>query len=117
MQKIYYLHTCSTCQRIMKELDLTGFVQQEIKTTPITAVQLEEMKERTGSYAALFSKRAMKYRQLGLHEQQLTEDDYRDWILKEYTFLQRPVILIDNDIFVGNSKKVIAAAAEKIAGR
>lgn len=117
MQKIYYLHTCSTCQRIMKELDLTGFVQQEIKTTPITAAQLEEMKERAGSYAALFSKRAMKYRQLGLHEQPLTEDDYRDWILKEYTFLQRPVILIDNDIFVGNSKKVIAAAAEKIAGR
>lgn len=117
MKKIYYLHTCSTCQRIMKELDLTGFLQQEIKTTPITAAQLEEMKERAGSYAALFSKRAIKYRQLGLHEQQLTENDYQDWILKEYTFLKRPVILIDNNIFVGNSKKVIAAAAEKIAGR
>ncbi len=117
MQKIYFLQTCSTCQRIMKELDLSGFEQQEIKTEPITAVQLEEMKELAGSYAALFSRRAMKYRQLGLHEQTLTENDYRDWILKEYTFLKRPVIIIDNDIFIGSSKKVVAAAHEKLAGR
>lgn len=117
MRKIYFLQSCSTCQRIMKELDLSGFDQQEIKSEPITAEQLAEMKALAGSYEALFSRRAMKYRQLGLHEQTLTENDYRDWILQEYTFLKRPVILIGNDIFVGSSKKVVAAAQETLAGR
>lgn len=117
MRKIYFLQTCSTCQRIMKALDVSDFEQQEIKSTPITTAQLEEMKKLAGSYEALFSRRAMKYRQLGLHEQTLTENDYRDWILKEYTFLQRPVIIIDSDIFVGSSKKVVAAATEKLAGK
>lgn len=117
MPKIYYLATCSTCQRIMRTLDLSSFEQQEIKSEPITAAQLEEMKALAGSYAALFSRRAMKYRQLGLHVQTLTEKDYRDWILKEYTFLQRPVLIIDTDIFIGSRKGVVAAAQEKLAGR
>lgn len=114
MKKIYHLATCSTCQRIMNELDLSGFEEQEIKSEPITPGQLDEMKEMAGSYEALFSRRAMKYRQLGLHEKDLSEKDYRDWILKEYTFLKRPVIIVDDQIFVGSSKKTVEAAAKAI---
>lgn len=114
MKKIYHLATCSTCQRIMKELDLNRFEEQEIKSEPITPVQLDEMKEMAGSYEALFSRRAMKYRQLGLHEKDLSEKDYRQWILKEYTFLKRPVIIVDDQIFVGSSKKTVEAAAKAI---
>ncbi|MEL7064780.1 MAG: ArsC/Spx/MgsR family protein, partial [Bacteroidota bacterium] len=63
---------------------------------------------------ALFSRRAMKYRALGLHEQELSEEDYRQHILDEYTFLKRPVIIVGDQIFVGNTKKVVAAAKEAI---
>jgi len=35
-------------------------------------------------------------------------------ILEEYSFLKRPVIFIDDEIFVGNAKKVDAAAKEKL---
>ena len=114
MKKIYHLSTCSTCQQIMKELDLSGFEEQEIKSEPITAGQLDEMKEMAGSYEELFSRRAMKYRQLGLHEKDLSEQDFRQWILKEYTFLKRPVIIVDDQIFVGSSKKTVEAAAKAI---
>jgi arsenate reductase len=48
------------------------------------------MKELAGSYEALFSRRAMKYRSMGLNEMELSEDDYRKYILEEYTFLKRP---------------------------
>ena len=72
------------------------------------------MREKAGSYEALFSRRAMKYRAMGLHEQDLTEEDYRKLILEEYTFLQRPVIFVGDDIFVGNSKKNVAAAKQKL---
>lgn len=111
--KIYHLSTCSTCQRILKEIpNLKRFELQDIKTQPITAKQLDEMKELAGSYEALFSKIAMKYRSMGLNEMELTEKDYRKYILEEYTFLKRPVMIIGEQLFIGNSKKVVAAAIE-----
>ena len=68
------------------------------------------MKKMAGSYEALFSRVALKYRALGLDKKKLTEDDYKKYILEEYTFLKRPVIIIDNKIFIGNSKSNVAAA-------
>lgn len=112
---IFHLGSCSTCQRILKELEpLDGISLQEIKSEPITEAQLEEMKELAGSYEALFSRRAMLFRQRGLHEKSLSETDYKDLILDHYTFLKRPVAVIDGAIFVGNSKKVVAAAKEAL---
>ncbi|MEM7041116.1 MAG: ArsC/Spx/MgsR family protein [Bacteroidota bacterium] len=111
--KMYYLHTCSTCQRIIKELGWEGELQ-DIKTEKMTAAQLEEMKEKDGSNEALFRRRAMKYRSMGLGEKNLSEDDYRDLILEEYTFLKRPVMLIGDAVFVGNSKKNVEAARKAL---
>ncbi|MEM1121283.1 MAG: ArsC/Spx/MgsR family protein [Bacteroidota bacterium] len=115
MRKIYHLATCNTCQRIIKELNNgEGFELQNIKEEKITPQQLEEMAEKAGSYEALFSRRARKYASMGLKEKTLTEEDYKSLILDEYTFLKRPVILIDESIFVGNAKKVVAAAVAKV---
>ena len=115
MKKIYHLGSCSTCQRILKELEpLDGVQLQEIKSEPITAAQVDEMKALSGSYESLFSKRAMLFRQKGLHEKELSEKDYRELILEHYTFLKRPVILVDGQIFVGNSKKTVQAAKEAL---
>ncbi len=111
MRKIYHLSTCSTCKRIIKSLnDGQGFELQDIKTNHITEEQLDEIKENVGSYEALFSRRAMKYRSMGLGDKNLNEADYRQLILDEYTFLKRPVVVIDGHFFVGNSKKVVEAA-------
>ena len=112
MKKIYYLSSCSACARIIEELDLKEkkFVFQDIKTEKITAAQLAEMKKMAGSYESLFSRVALKYRALGLDKKKLTEDDYKKYILEEYTFLKRPVIIIGDKIFVGNSKSNVAEA-------
>ena len=111
MKKIYHLSSCSTCQRILKELaPLDGVELQDIKTEAMTASQVEEMSKLAGSYEALFSRRAMLYKQRKLNEQQLSEKDYANLILEHYTFLKRPVVLVDDQIFVGNSKNVVAAA-------
>jgi len=82
---------------------------QDIKTEKITPAQLDEMKKRTGSYEALFSRRALKYKALGLKDQQLEEKDYRAYILDEYTFLKRPVVIMKDEIFVGSEKKTVEA--------
>ena len=115
MKRIYHLKNCSTCQRIVKELEISDdFVLQNIKEEAITPAQLEEMKSMSGSYESLFSRRAMKYKALGLKEMTLIEEDYKKYILEEYTFLKRPVTIVEDKIFVGNSKKVVAAAKEAI---
>ncbi|MCF1716920.1 arsenate reductase [Flavihumibacter sp. RY-1] len=111
MKKIYHLGNCDTCQKILKEVgaEKKQVQLQEIKTEPITPDQLDQMKELAGSYEALFSRRALKYRSMGLHEQTLTEKDYRRLLLEEYTFLKRPVAIVGNQIFIGNTKAVVEA--------
>jgi len=107
MKKIYHLGNCSTCQAIIKEnrLDKRGFEMQEIRANRITPQQLAEMKKLAGSYEKLFSRRALKYKELGLKDKQLSETDYRNLILEEETFLRRPVIINGSQIFIGSEKK------------
>ena len=107
MKKVYFLQTCDTCRRILKEVNLEGFEKQEIKSSPITVKQLEEMHHLSKSYEALFNKRAKLYKSMDLKNQTISEADYRQYILDEYTFLKRPVFIVDNEIFIGNSKKEI----------
>ena len=106
---MYHLGTCTTCQAIIKEtkVDKKGFSMQDIKTEKITPAQLDEMKSMAGSYEALFSRRALKYKEMGLKDKNLTEDDYRDLILSEYTFLKRPVTINGKRIFIGNAPKTV----------
>ena len=116
MKKIYHLKTCNTCQRIIKDVQPTSdFILQGIKEEEITVKQLEEMHALSGSYEALFSKRAKSYKEMDLKNQELTENDYKKYILEQYTFLKRPVIIVDDQIFIGNSAKTVAAAKEAIS--
>ena len=112
---IFYLKTCSTCSRIMKEIGVDdSWTKREIKSQGITKQEVEKMKEMAGSYETLFSRRAMKYRSLGLKDKTLNEEDYKQYIIDEYTFLKRPVIIIDDDIFVGSGKKTIEQVKERL---
>ena len=117
MKKIYHLSTCDTCKRIIKELQpLEDFELQDIKTTAITEAQLEVMHSMSGSYEALFSKRARMYKERNLKEQNLQESDFKGLILEHYTFLKRPVTIVNDAIFIGNSKNVVAATKAHIHG-
>lgn len=114
MKKIYHLGTCSTNSRILKELNLKSVDLQDIKKEPISTNQIEEMAKIAGSYESLFSRKAMKYKSLGLNEMKLSEADYKKHIIEEYTFLKRPVAIIGDNIFIGNSKKNIEELKTKL---
>ena len=116
MKKMYHLGNCTTSQAIIKQtsIDKKGFQMQDIKFEKITPAQLEEMKKMTGSYESLFSRRAMKYKELGLKDKNLTEQDYRNYILDEYTFLKRPVVIMGDTIFVGSEKKTVEALTKAL---
>ncbi len=111
MKRIYHLSSCSTCQRILKEINPSADVELiDIKVQNIDAETLDWIKSNVGSYEALFSKRAMKFKSLGLNQMQLTETDYRKYMLEEYTFLKRPFMIFDEQVFIGNAAKEVEKA-------
>ena len=113
MNKVFHLSSCGTCKRILVDTNAAAVCElQDIKTTNISAEELANLVEKVGSYEALFSRKALKFRSMGLHEKTLTETDYRDLMLQEYTFLKRPFIIVGNDVFIGNAPKTVAAAKD-----
>lgn len=113
MKKIYHLKTCDTCSKILKRINLNEFEIQEIKSSPVTETQLNELYNLSNSYESLFNKRARLYRELNLKDKEISEQEYKQLILSEYTFLKRPVAIINNEIFIGNSKKTIEDLIQK----
>ena len=114
--KIYYLASCDTCRRIIKSLPNTDKLQfHDIRQNSITAQELEEMYSLSGSYEALFSKKAQLYKARNLKNEKLTEDDYKKYLLEHYTFLSRPVFIIDDKIYIGNGQKNIIEVAKVLS--
>ncbi len=115
MKRIYHLATCRTCQRILAEWNPSDDVEiRELKSRPINESELKELYSRSGSYESLFNRRSQLYRKYGLSEKALTEEDYRDYILEHYTFLKRPVLVVNDRIFIGNAKKVVEEGKEAL---
>jgi len=114
MKHIFYLSTCDTCQRILKQWKIEGCTLQDIKTEPMTTEQVDHMIELAGNAEALFSKRARKYKELGLKDKNLSDSEIRQLIIEEYTFLKRPVLILNEEIFIGNAKAVVQAAADAL---
>lgn len=115
--KVYYLSTCDTCKRIMKEVGIDdSFEQQDIKTNPITEDQVEELYKQTQSYEALINKRARKLKDILLENPITTDADYKKLLLMDYTFLKRPVFVIESQLFVGNAKSTIEQLKDRLQG-
>ena len=115
MKKIYHLSTCDTNRRILKELNLSSeFIKQDLKKNPISEKELEELFHFTNSYEALINKRARMYNERGLKNKNLNESDFKKLLLEHYTFLKRPVLINENEIFIGNSKNMVSSAKESL---
>lgn len=116
MKIVYHLTQCGTCQRIIRDLKLLerGFQLRDIKQQPIQTTDLDNMRTMAESYASLFSKRAIKYKTMGLKDRTLSEEEYRALILEDYTFLKRPVIIIGNELYAGNEQKTLDRLASRL---
>ncbi|WP_236972924.1 arsenate reductase family protein [Membranihabitans marinus] len=108
--KVWYLSTCSTCRRIMKELNLNEETAtlQDIKAVPPSAADIDFFYQKTQSYKALINGRSMEFRKRSIKPSEIDESRAKELLLDHYAFLKRPVIQIDDRIFVGNSAKTIS---------
>jgi arsenate reductase (glutaredoxin) len=116
MNKIYFLASCDTCRKIIKALPNTDKLNYiDIRQNPISKTDLEEMHHLSGNYEALFSKKAQLYKSMDLKNKNLTEADYKKYLLEHYTFLSRPVFIINGEIYIGNSQKNIIEVHKVLA--
>ena len=109
---VYWLPHCTTCQKAVKYLEEKGVTIRsfrDLKAQPLSRAEVEELARKAGGAEALFSKRAMKYRSMGLHEQALSEDDLLRLMTEEYTFVTRPVIVRGDRATAGFSVKRVDA--------
>lgn len=113
---VWYLSSCSTCIRIITELNLDQEKAHliNIKTVPVSEAHLEAMKGAVGSYKALINGRSTQFRAMDKKAKDLSEEEARKLLLQHYSFLKRPVIKIDEDYFIGNSKKVVESVKSRI---
>lgn len=112
MNKLYYLSSCSTCKKIIKQWSLNQSISLiDVKKNSIDEKALKELFEITNSYEALFNKRAQLLKKLNLNSNELEEKDFKKLLLTHYSFLKRPVLLLLNSkIYIGNSKKNVREA-------
>jgi len=76
-----------------------------LKEQPLEKKKLRELAKKAGGADHIFSRRAIKYRTLGLAGQNLSEKEQIDWMAKEYTLISRPVVEAEENVVAGFSKK------------
>ena len=115
MKKIYFLSTCTTCKNIIKTWNINNSIKKiDIKKHPINESELEELFDFSKSYESLFNKRAVLFREMKKKFNNVSEKDYKKLLLSHYSFLKRPVLLINGKLFIGNSKETVNQAAFEI---
>ena len=105
---VYWLPYCTTCQKAVAHLEAKGVPVRQyrnLKEEPLSENEVRALAAKVGGVEKLFSKRAMKYRQLGLHERDVPEDEMVGLMAREYTFVTRPVIVRGERATAGFSAK------------
>ena len=109
---IIHSSTCTTCKRILKEFETKNPIFIDIKKNPLDENQLKDISEKVGSNKILFNKRAKKVKDLELEEDNMNDNDYKNILLLDYTFIKRPIFIFEDKIFIGNDKKTLGELEE-----
>lgn len=101
----------------MKTWDLAGLELQDLKKENIKESELEFLRARVNNYEDLLNKRARLLKEHDLTDGPQREEKIRQLILFHYSFLKRPILVLKNEIFVGNSAKITKAAKLALENR
>jgi arsenate reductase (glutaredoxin) len=104
----YWLPGCSTCQKAKKHIERHGirnFEVRDIKENPLSRAEVEALAKLLGGADELFSRRAIKYREMKLNECELSKEEMVDLMAEEYTFLKRPILVYKSRAIAGFFEK------------
>lgn len=102
MITVYGIKNCNKIRDTLKWLDKsdTGYEFIDVKKNPIPAELLADFTEKVG-LDTLVNRRGMKWRQLGLAEKKLSEEELFDQMLEHQTMIKRPLMVKGEAILVG----------------
>ena len=104
----YWLPNCSTCQKARRYIERHGiknFELRDIKENPLTSAEVENLAKMLGGADELFSRRAVKYREMKLGEREVSKTEMLDLMADEYTFLKRPILVMKGKAIAGYFEK------------
>ena len=105
---LYWLPNCSTCKKAAQFLENQNIKINDfrnLKEDPLSREEVENLAEQIGSADELFSRRAIKYREMKLNERELSETEILDLMVTEYAFIKRPVLVSGKRAIAGFSEK------------
>ena len=102
MIKLYGIKTCDSVKKALKyfkeasiEVDFVDFKQTKPSQSQLTTwAEKSDLKK-------LFNNRSRTYKDLGLAQQTLSDDDKIEWMSKEPLLVKRPVVEFTDDVLVG----------------
>lgn len=102
MLTVYGIKNCNKVRDTFKwlkenEIDYT-FV--DLKKEPLSEGKLDEFVHKVG-LDVLVNKRGMTWRNLGLKDKDISEDELFDLLLENQTMIKRPVLEQDDAVLVG----------------
>jgi arsenate reductase len=104
----YWLPNCTTCQKAKRRLDyhrLSITKLRDLREEPLSLEEVKNLAEKLGGVENLFSRRSVKFRELGLRDKELSENEMLDLMTTEYTFLKRPILVLNNKAIAGFFEK------------
>ena len=108
MNQFIYLSSCDTCKRIIKEVNLPKNINlRDIKKIPLKPNELKSFKNIAGTFRSLLNDRAQKLR--NIDKKTLSEEKIFSLLNEHYTYLKRPILHLNGQLLIGNSKKNIEA--------
>lgn len=104
----YWSPNCTTCQKAKRRLErhrvsVTKF--RDIKEEPLEREEVEKLVKMLGGASELFSRRAVKYREMKLNERDLSDAEMIDLMTTDYTFLKRPILVVNGQATAGYFEK------------
>lgn len=113
MIQVYGIKNCNKIRDTLQwlkehEIEYTFY---DLKKEPLTREELDEFVHRIG-LDVLVNKRGMKWRQLGLKDQDLSDDELFDRLLEHQTMMKRPVLINDEAILVGYDEEAFESFVE-----
>ena len=113
MKRIFYLSTCDTCKRILSSWNTDGIELQDIKTAD------DRRAGRSYDWLGRICRGPVletctQIQGIGVEGSKFIRCSNSSIHHRRVHLPKRPVLVLDEQIFVGNSKKVVEAAAEAL---
>lgn len=100
---------------VLRRYDIEIKLFRDIRVDLLTECEIHSLAALAGGMDKIFSTRATLYRELGLGQKRLSEQDMMSYMTTEWTLVRRPIIVaVGGAICVGGNLKVVEKFVQEL---